>query len=151
MQGRLERLRAEGLLHPSACGATDEWEPRTSTLILELHADRKLQPPHNCIVRQAEDLPCGRTIHTPVRIAQIDVVEQVEELGAELSPQLLANREVLDDARVRLEPLRTDERIADVVAERSDLRASPGPARGAVSGQRLSGDGVPMARVLVTD
>ena len=78
------------------------------------------------------------------RLAEIHVIEGVEQLGAELRAEPLRDREPLAQRRVRVEEVRAEEGIPRHVAERPRSRTAPRSARAAVGVQ--SAVGVAVAR-----
>ena len=87
---------------------------------------------HLSKICDGKDLAGGGRIHLRVRLAEVHVVEGVEQLGTELALDALGELELLAQRGVGVEELRPEESIPGRVAEGAGSRAAPGSARAAV-------------------
>ena len=110
-------------------------------IVLEIQTHAELEFPHLRQAGQCENLACRRRIHCGVRLAQVHVIEEIEDLRPELPIDSLANLEAFAGGSVRVEEVRTEEGVARDVAESSGGRAAPRTTRTAVGVQFGDGNG----------
>ena len=67
--------------------------------------------------RTTADGTCAGTVNGAVRIAEIDVVEGVEGIHAELRSYPLVKRHVLEQRHIAIEEVRPKERVAAYVSD----------------------------------
>ena len=88
-------------------------EPFGSPGFLNLITNSEREPrsnldlPHDRIGSDAADGASTRTINAVCRLAQINVVERVEEFSSDLRPDLFCNAEVLEYGEIRIKEVRT--------------------------------------------
>src|SRR5262245_16632941 len=100
-------------LRPATTTSRLEEAPRT----LEHQLQHKLQ---NAGIPGRGDFPVSRRADRRSRVIEVDVVEHVEELGAELQSGVLSNCGILDHAQVRIEGTRPSQEVPSRAAKRAD-------------------------------
>src|SRR5271168_2527069 len=80
---------------------------------LEVVLQRELD---DACIRRSADLTVQRAGENGVGVGEIDVVEEVEELGAELEVRLLPGRDVLEVGEVGVDQPRSDQGVPAGVA-----------------------------------
>src|SRR5262245_13554357 len=91
----------------------------------ESEAQPELPLTHLSQGRYARDLAADRSVHGRVGLAEIHVVERIDQLGAELRAQPLHDHEVLVQRGVGLEEVRSEERIPPDRPECADRWSAP--------------------------
>ena len=105
--------------------------------LLEFEPYPEFQIAHRSIGSLVLDHAGIAAVDAPARIARVHMVEQVERIHAELRVQpFRQNSERLQERRIRLRPAGAGQRIPNIVAEGTDLRATPGPTRVSIVEQR---------------
>ena len=91
--------------------------------------------PHLCQARKTEDLARSGGIDCGVGLAEIYVIEGVEDFSAELALDAFADLEAFAGGSVDVEEVRAEEGVSRNVAERAGGGPAPGAARAAVGVQ----------------
>ena len=109
--------------------------PLGSRAELKVDAQAELPSSHLCEVPSCEssNLPRGFGIDVSVRLTQVDVVEGVEELGAELSIDSFRHPQSFAKSGIGIEETGAVERIESYVPKASHSRTLPRAPRAAVS------------------